>query len=737
MFRIINFTSKEFRFFNFHLNFVLQLSDKCQTCQTNFTQRQDNFRQILLDLSSQIQSSCSDEACRFRVQSNFATLISQLDEIHSLTLCQNMAFCPSDESQQSHPYISNLLIEKPADFNSAIHEFSETICDKFGSMKILCEQMLISKDNQQLYKALKAFFDSNFEVINRDLHTSESTTCDRCKTSVQEKKDQWLNSLASARDTLLQICEKCPAKDQCRNFVNQRMDNLTSYVKQIDPEQICQNLHLCSSLISTDSCSTCIERFNLRQQALRQAVDRLADYFTDYCQQLSNEECQTYLQEIKGPLQESIDSIDIKDTCTSIGFCDPSNSLDFNEYEKSIESEINEQVCSIAGPFQTLCQHILHGNLDEIQHLQINSEFLDFESDETGHQCKRCIARVQRRKFRMKFIGNLVFRILIHSCHGRRRCRRAYRLAKARFNERIRRICPFFVCKRLGFCNKTNSTEVIESSSTTTIDRTNSTCILCEYVMNYLSNYIHMNSTEEEIEETFEQICDQLPTILQNQCREYVDDYSPAIISILLNDFNLTSVCQNLNLCPNQMTIDINHLIKADTKTCSICNYLSTYLYINQRRLNDKNNNHILTSVCSELSEEYQTKCQTILQLFSPFINELELSPQKSFCRQLPICEIPMVDLQPAKSIVEQSNVLPKCSICQYVISYLDAALKNNKSEQAIEDAFSKVCTILPAAERDQCNLLIKTYGPVIAQLIAESADPDTVCRRAGLCTRD
>ena len=37
---------------------------------------------------------------------------------------------------------------------------------------------------------------------------------------------------------------------------------------------------------------------------------------------------------------------------------------------------------------------------------------------------------------------------------------------------------------------------------------------------------------------------------------------------------------------------------------------------------------------------------------------------------------------------------------------------------------------------RSECTDLIKTYGPVIAQLIAESADPNTICQHIGVCQK-
>ncbi|CAF4727604.1 unnamed protein product, partial [Rotaria socialis] len=71
-------------------------------------------------------------------------------------------------------------------------------------------------------------------------------------------KDFWLNGLESARNALLQTCESCPVKDQCRELFNQQFDNLKSYVDGTNPEQFCQNIHLCS-VSSVGKCSTCVE----------------------------------------------------------------------------------------------------------------------------------------------------------------------------------------------------------------------------------------------------------------------------------------------------------------------------------------------------------------------------------------------------------------------------------------------------------------------------------------------
>ena len=280
----------------------------------------------------------------------------------------------------------------------------------------------------------------------------------------------------------------------------------------------------------------------------------------------------------------------------------------------------------------------------------------------------------------------------------------------------------------------------------------NSTCILCEYVMNILANYIHQQSTEQEIEQSLEKVCNQMPATLRNQCHELVENYGPSIIATLIGDFDVSSVCRKLNLCTNQMKVDLTHVTKASVVSCSICDYVSTYLeFALKRDSSEKSLQRALGTVCSHLSSEQVSQCQTLIQLFSPYIRKLELQLGKNFCRQLGICQadkekpsiigVPLENVDSSKddealkaTVVNNLDDTPQCMLCRYVVTYLDAVLKTNKSAAAIEAALEKVCTILPSKERAECDQFVKTYGPVLAEIIAETADPDTVCRYLGVC---
>ncbi|CAF3956064.1 unnamed protein product, partial [Rotaria sp. Silwood1] len=229
-----------------------------------------------------------------------------------------------------------------------------------------------------------------------------------------------------------------------------------------------------------------------------------------------------------------------------------------------------------------------------------------------------------------------------------------------------------------------------------------------------------------------------------------------SIIAILIKEFDVSTICRKLNLCTKQMKVYSSHLTKANPVTCGICDYVSTYMnFALKRDSSEKSLQHALSTVCTHLSHEHYSQCQTIVQLFALHMRKLELGLTNNFCQQLIICQTPMIELTPAidlnqisakpKPIMEKDENLkeivvknldstPECMLCHYVVSYLDAILKNNKSEAAVEAALSRVCTILPRKERIRCGEFVKTYGPVLAELIFEVADPQLVCRYLGMC---
>ena len=61
-------------------------------------------------------------------------------------------------------------------------------------------------------------------------------------------------------------------------------------------------------------------------------------------------------------------------------------------------------------------------------------------------------------------------------------------------------------------------------------------CVLCQYVMVQLENYLEDPTTEHDIEKFVENLCDKyLPKEMASQCEEFVTEYGEQLIEFGLN----------------------------------------------------------------------------------------------------------------------------------------------------------------------------------------------------------
>ncbi|CAF0834829.1 unnamed protein product [Didymodactylos carnosus] len=280
----------------------------------------------------------------------------------------------------------------------------------------------------------------------------------------------------------------------------------------------------------------------------------------------------------------------------------------------------------------------------------------------------------------------------------------------------------------------------------------NTTCVMCEFVIHILQEFLSENSSESEVEKWLEYVCQLMPTTIRSECRLFVDSYGPAIISVLVRDFDPPSVCKKIKLCSSSdkiLTLKENHsshierkfpLMPADKDLdCVICRYVLTYIdTVLQQNKSAEAVEKALELVCTILSGKMKEQCDTFVKSYGLILVELlaELDDPNVVCQWLNLCKnnsnSPSVVVPP--SSLSASDL--ECSICKYVLNYLDNVLKDNKSEAAIVDALDKVCTILPDKEKKQCIILVNAYGPLLEQLLAEFIDPTIVCEKLKLCTK-
>ena len=205
-------------------------------------------------------------------------------------------------------------------------------------------------------------------------------------------------------------------------------------------------------------------------------------------------------------------------------------------------------------------------------------------------------------------------------------------------------------------------------------------CALCKYVVTYLDAVLQNNKSEAAIDAALEKVCGILPATIKANCIKFVDTYGPILAQLLVKYTTPDQVCNALKVCTNGT--DLLQPVMSNIFGLS----------------------KLTSSSFTSISESVDALRK---------IQKRSVSPLK-------------------KTVSAVKGV--ECLLCKYVVSYVDAVVKNNKSEAAIESALEKVCDVLPASFKDKCKELVVTYGPILPAFIARYGSPDQVCDALKLC---
>ncbi len=82
---------------------------------------------------------------------------------------------------------------------------------------------------------------------------------------------------------------------------------------------------------------------------------------------------------------------------------------------------------------------------------------------------------------------------------------------------------------------------------------------------------------------------------------------------------------------------------------------------------------------------------------------------------------------------VGQVSDSPSCVICEYVMTQLEAELKDKKTQTEIEDSVRNICKKLPKTVGDKCTKFVNDYGTLVITLIA-TTPPKELCTQMQLC---
>ncbi|XP_005113565.1 prosaposin, partial [Aplysia californica] len=248
-------------------------------------------------------------------------------------------------------------------------------------------------------------------------------------------------------------------------------------------------------------------------------------------------------------------------------------------------------------------------------------------------------------------------------------------------------------------------------------------CALCELVMTQLDQMLQQNSTVQEIESALEQVCNFLPATMRQECDDFVKQYTPTLVQLLLQ-VSPDKACSYLGLCTSNK---VSKPVKAGPY-CALCELVMTQLdKMLQQNSTVPEIEAALVQVCNFLPATVRQECDDFVLQYTPTLVQLllQVSPDKA-CSYLGLCT--------SNKVSKPVKAGPYCALCELVMTQLDKMLQQNSTVQEIESALEQVCNFLPATVRQECDDFVKQYTPTLVQLLLQ-VSPDKACSYLGLCT--
>jgi len=180
--------------------------------------------------------------------------------------------------------------------------------------------------------------------------------------------------------------------------------------------------------------------------------------------------------------------------------------------------------------------------------------------------------------------------------------------------------------------------------------------------------------------------------------------------------------------------VQVNKELPQNDEWCSICQFIIGYVEGEIANNNTEENIiHVVESICDIVPSSLRSQCRSFVALYGTEIIQLLINdePASVICSQIGLCDSKKDDVV----FIPEPEDAQDCSVCEFVMGYVETQLANNNTEQNIEKVLDDVCQIVPSAFRAQCVSLINQYTQQLIQLLLNQESPTVICTQIGLCS--
>jgi saposin len=307
---------------------------------------------------------------------------------------------------------------------------------------------------------------------------------------------------------------------------------------------------------------------------------------------------------------------------------------------------------------------------------------------------------------------------------------------------------PSTVCKELGLCASQKKAPVKKVENAVT-------CELCTVAMGYLDNLLEGNKSEAAVTQALDSLCAQLPSSYSSECTALVDQYTPQILQLIVNELaDPTTICKEIQLCASSKRITTRvaspKKLKGSAVSCKLCEYVMGVL---DKALGSKTTEakiiDVVDNLCDHVPKYYAEECKSLIDNYGDAVIELlikEVQPN-AVCHLISLCTSSKQEIVVASTLTKQEIVVASkmsslvvkgkdvpCEFCMYAMGALDQVIGQKTTEDKIIHAVESLCDHLPKTYSSECKSLVDNYGDAIIQALIKEVQPDVVCQFVKLC---
>ncbi|XP_063968842.1 uncharacterized protein LOC129281952 isoform X2 [Lytechinus pictus] len=600
-----------------------------------------------------------------------------LDDITEL--CN--VFSNNDTRRECHNYIETYgsLI-----FNLFLDNLSaEQVCQTIGA----CTSLMDLKPMKHLKEVLLK--------LPRD-----DTFCTLCKIGVGELET--ILSSNKSKEEIKQEVEKLlcgnlpsPINTQCLSFMSIYGDVLVQLViDQLDPSTFCKDVGLCDAnkkelksklppLKASEDCVLCefivaeLDKYikeNSTEEEIREALKKVCNDLPESIRS----KCDSFLEEHAEQFVDYLVEQNPKVLCSALYLCD-------SEKKVPPPPPVKDSSDCI------LCEFIVE-ELDKY-----------VEKNSTEEEIREALKKV---------CNDLPESI-------RSECDSFLEEHTEQFVKYLLEENPKVLCSALYLCSSGKLNGMLKKLKVQDTEG----CILCEYVMYEVEKLLNGSTTVDEIEKALDDVCDVLPSSEKTECTEFVNAYTPLIISYITQELSPKSICTMLGECDTAKPKIKKPLASTE---CTLCEFAMSELdTILSENATQEEIAAALEKLCDMLPSTIRQECDAFVTTYEPEIIKLLLtmSPDQ-VCAELGLCT--------SSFKVLLGSI--ECDLCQTAVREFMLAIQEPSVTKEIVAIVNETCPLLPDDLKAECFSYVDQYGDLVTEFIAQFFDPITTCTLIDAC---